>query len=214
MMAAESIWEVGAGRFVAIRHLSQERALHPVLSGLIEACPGNRLLDYGCGDGRILERLSARWVIDAYDPSSQMRQIAQNRVGGRLRRLASTSSEIEGPYDVVLLGMVLLCIAERHEVLNVLGDCASRMNHETRLFVTTTHPCFRNWHFSNFATSLGGEQPFDYLADGMPFAVTLQDPRHARHRLYGLPLAPWFHPQRSPLARAFCRILDRGARRS
>ncbi|MBA3972624.1 MAG: hypothetical protein C0504_00235 [Candidatus Solibacter sp.] len=174
-MAIGSVWEEEAERFVAILHLSQERALHPELSRLIEDCPGEQLLDYGCGDGRILETLSSRWVIDAYDPSSLMRNIAQRRVGSRVRRLASNPAEVDGPYDVVLLGMVILCIPERDDVLRVLRDCALRMKASSRLFVTTTHPCFRPSHFSNFKTSFGGAQPFQYLADGAPFEVTLRD---------------------------------------
>lgn len=173
---AESVWNDKAEQFMSIRHLSQERALHPVLSELIEACPGRRLLDFGCGDGRVLERLSARWVIDAYDPSSQMRVLAQHRIGNRLHSLASDLAEIEGSYDVIVLGMVILCIPERDEIMNVLRDCTLRMRDSTRLFVTTTHPCFRNSRFSNLATSFGGEQPFNYLADGTPFRVTLRDP--------------------------------------
>src|SRR4051794_20681439 len=124
-MGIESFWNDGADRFMGIQHLSQERSLHPVLSKLIESCPGEKLLDYGCGDGRILKRLSERWTIDAYDPSSQMRAIARHKVGSRLRRLAADLKEVGGAYDVILLGMVILCIPEESEVIRVLGECAS-----------------------------------------------------------------------------------------
>lgn len=160
---------------MSVRHFSQERALHPVLLRLVEACEGNQLLDYGCGDGRILERLDSRWVIDAYDPSSQMRDLAKRRIGNRLRRLSSSPDELAEHYDVLILGMVILTIPDEHEVARVLEDCARRMDTSSRLFLSTTHPCFRNQAFSNFSTSFKGQQPFRYKEDGAAFEVTLQD---------------------------------------
>lgn len=176
-MAKNFIWHDGAEGFMSIQHLSQERALHPVLVERVERCTGSLLLDYGCGDGRILRRLSDRWTIDAFDPSPQMRGIVERGVGSRIRRLASSAEEVQGPYDVIVLGMVLLTIAEQDDFLRVLRNCALKMSVDSStLFITTTHPCFRPWQFSNFTTSFGGEQPFNYMGAGVPFHVTLQDP--------------------------------------
>ncbi|MEQ1761063.1 MAG: class I SAM-dependent methyltransferase [Vicinamibacterales bacterium] len=174
-MSDESIWKARAGKFMALEHLSQERALHPVLLRLIEQGSGDRLLDYGCGDGRILARLSNRWRIDAYDPSEQMRELAQLRVGSRLSRMAANLDDLEGRYDVIILGMIILVLPHEDDVRRVLQECACRMDNSSRLFITTTHPCFRASDFSNFSTSFGRTQPFSYLLNGTPFEVTLRD---------------------------------------
>lgn len=175
-MSTKPAWNAEPKKFMAVEHLSQERALHPELLKLIEGCPGDRLLDYGCGDGRILARLSDRWHVDAYDPSDEMRALARQRVGSRLSRLVGDVSEITGTYDVVLLGMVILVLPTPEAVRTVLRDCVERMDAGSRLFITTTHPCFRTFDFSNVSTSFGRGQPFDYLCDGTPFEVTLRDP--------------------------------------
>lgn len=175
-MSDESIWKTKTDLFTALEHLSQKRALHPALLDLIEGVKGNRMLDYGCGDGRILENVSTRWEIEAYDPSEQMRQLALRRVGHRLHQMADSPSELEGPYDVILLGMVILVLSRAEEIRRVFRECALRMGNASRLFVTTTHPCFRNVAFSNFTTSFGDTQVFDYMQDGTPFQVRLRDP--------------------------------------
>ena len=170
------IWREGAGTFMALEHLSQDRALHPALLRLIHGHPGTELLDYGCGDGRIIPRLDARWNVDAYDPSEPMRALARARVGSRIRTLSSTTEGLKGPYDSIILGMVIMCIPERSEVRRVLADCARLLAPEGQVFITTTHPCFRNQTFSNFRTSFTGHQPFHYGEDGTPFQVTIWDP--------------------------------------
>lgn len=175
-MTAEPIWQEGAKRFMSLEHLSQARALHPEVLKLVEQGLGAELLDYGCGDGRILKSLSDRWTIDAYDPSAQMRELAQASLGDRLRRMTSTPEDLADVYDVILLGMIILCIPDREGLMRVLRDCAMRMHEASRLLVTTTHPCFRTWAFSNFSTSFCAEQPFSYLQEGTPFKVTLRDP--------------------------------------
>lgn len=174
-MAQDSVWQNGAEQFMSVRHLSQERSLHPSVLRLVESHSGDQLLDYGCGDGRILERLSSRWIVDAYDPSAQMREIAKRRVGRRLRRLCSSLDELDEFYDVIILGMVILTIPDADEIARVLRDCALRMDESSRLVVTTTHPCFRDRNFSNFSTSFVEQKPFRYQEEGAAFEVTLQD---------------------------------------
>lgn len=175
-MSEPSIWNEGAERFMSFEHLSQKLALHPTLVNLIDCAPGNRLLDYGCGDGRILTLLSARWAVDAYDPSTEMRTLAQQRVGFRLRRIAATPAELDGEYDAIIMGMVLPVLKSEDEIKLALTDCVQRMHKDARLFISTTHPCFRTYEFSNCTTSFGRTQPFTYMQDGVAFEVNLKDP--------------------------------------
>lgn len=174
-MAQDLVWQNRADQFMSVRHLSQERSLHPEVLRLVESHPGDQLLDYGCGDGRILERLSSRWIVDAYDPSAQMRQIAKRRVGSRLRRLCSKPDALAERYHVIILGMVILTIPDEGEIARVLRNCAQRMDESSRLVVTTTHPCFRDRSFSNLSTSFVEQKPFRYQEEGAAFKVTLQD---------------------------------------
>ena len=175
-MGLGTVWQEGAERFMKVEHLSQENSLHPAVLEMIRSYGGHRLLDFGCGDGRILDSIPNTWDVDAYDPSAQMRALAERRAGARLNRLFDDLDSIVDKYDVVLLGMVLLCIPEEDEVFRVLRKCANAMTLHSKLVITTTHPCFRNYRFSNFSTDFAEGRTFNYMENGCPFEVTLRDP--------------------------------------
>lgn len=176
MTQEETVWQARAQEFMAVRHLSQENVLHPFVVNLLQSLKGRRLLDYGCGDGRILHSLNSDWWIDAFEPSAAMRALAQQRVGGKVHNLFADASDVVGPYDVVLLGMVLLCIPTEDEVRATLQHCARTMAPGSHLIITTSHPCFRNQAFSNFRTEFSDGEIFDYKNDGRPFRITISDP--------------------------------------
>jgi len=157
------------------KHPSQENSLHPKVIRHIEQLDGSLLLDFGCGDGRILHRVPENWVIEAYDPNKEILKICRSSLGDRVANFFSKVEDISKKYDVILLGMVLLCLEDEQQVLDVFRHCHRLLNPGGSLLITTTHPCFRFDHFSNVKFKMFNVDKFNYLRNGEKFDVTISD---------------------------------------
>lgn len=170
------IWSANASRFMNVIHTSQERVLHPTLARLVNEQQPSKLLDYGCGDTRILDLIDKRSVVDVHDINVEMLELAKFRNGRRISNYYQAKEQIPVDYyDAVLLSMVLVCIGSEAEYLEVLRSVERSKRKEGRAYIAVTHPCFRDRAFSNFHTSYVEEQPFKYLKNGEPFDVYIED---------------------------------------
>lgn len=179
MEAAKSkdkIWVDSPGDFTKVEHTSQKHVLHPKLAQLINESDCGRLLDYGCGDGRMLKLLRKDIPVDVFDISPGMLERVQQNVGNRLSNVFTSADQIPADaYDIAVLSMVMVCIGNEPEYLRVLRNTKEAIKAGGKVLVAVTHPCFRRSTFSNFRTSYGDKQPFDYLATGEPFVVYIED---------------------------------------
>jgi SAM-dependent methyltransferase len=88
----------------------------PVLD-LLQARPGERILDLGCGDGALMERLGAQGVaVVGVDSSAEMLEAARAR-GLDVRRADARSLPFDGEFDAVFSNAVLHWIADQDPVL-------------------------------------------------------------------------------------------------
>lgn len=157
-------------------HTSQKNVLHPTLANLINAQNPKKLLDYGCGDGRILDLLNNDIKIDVHDINQEMLDIIEHKQGKKIASYYLDREKIsKNTYDAVLLSMVLVCIDNEIEYLNVLKRIKLCKTKTGRVYIAVTHPCFRDKTFSNFYTSFSNKQPFKYLNNGAPFDVYIED---------------------------------------
>jgi len=172
----KKIWSENAVCFMNVLHTSQKNVLHPTLANMINEDNPKQLLDYGCGDGRILKSINSSINIDVHDINEEMLEMAKHKAGNRIGSYFLNKEEIPAnTYDAVLLSMVLVCIDNEIEYLNVLKRIKSCKTETGKVYIAVTHPCFRDRKFSNFHTSYGNEQPFKYLNDGEPFDVFIED---------------------------------------
>jgi SAM-dependent methyltransferase len=170
------IWSANASRFMGVMHTSQKRVLHPTLAMLVNEQQPTCMLDYGCGDTRILDLIDKTVAVDVHDINAEMLEFAKRNNGERIGNYYQNRDHLPaGCYDAVLLSMVLVCIGSEKEYLEVL-QCVRRSKKEKgRVYIAVTHPCFRDRTFSNFHTSYGERQPFKYLKNGEPFDVFIED---------------------------------------
>ena len=170
------IWSENAVCFMNVIHTSQKNVLHPMLADLINEQDPERLLDYGCGDGRILQSLNRSINIDVHDINEEMLELSKHKSGNRIDSYFLNRDEIPAnAYDAVLLSMVLVCIDNETEYLDVLKKIKTNKTETGRVYIAVSHPCFRDKKFSNCYTSYSKEQPFKYLNDGEPFDVFIED---------------------------------------
>lgn len=170
------VWSESAVSFMNVVHTSQKKVLHPTLANLINEQNPINLLDYGCGDGRILQLLKNSIKIDVHDINKEMLELALLKSGEKITSYFINREEIpQNKYDAILLSMVLVCIDNEKEYLNILKTIKSNKTQAGKVYIAVTHPCFRDRKFSNFHTSYSNQQPFFYLKEGEPFDVFIED---------------------------------------
>lgn len=172
----EDIWAANASEFMGVVHTSQKRILHPALAKLINERQPSNLLDYGCGDTRILDLIDKKIEVDVHDINVEMLEFAKSKNGKRIENYYQSKELIPtANYEAVLVSMVLVCIESEEEYLKVLQNIKRSKKEEGKVYIAVTHPCFRDRCFSNFHTSYGEKQSFKYLKNGEPFDVFIED---------------------------------------
>jgi len=172
----KNIWAKAPTKFMQVEHSSQKNVLHPLISNIINNEKPSQFLDYGCGDGRILELLNSDIKIDVFDINNGMLDLAEKRLGSRVNNYYNKIDKIESKYyDFILLGMVIICLKNDKEFDDLLCNIKRFKTKNGKLLISAPHPCFRDKKFSNFQTSLGSTQEFYYLKNGMPFDVLIED---------------------------------------
>lgn len=178
---ATDYWSEHSADYSSLFQQSKENVLYPAMVDLITRHGASRLLDYGCGDGRFLHFLPEGVEASVYDRSSEMLALARRLAGGRIRQFYEDADQIPGDYfDVVVVSLVLVCIDNEAEYAQVLRDVHRVLKPGGVGIFTVTHPCFRQYAYSDFFTSYCQSPHFNYFDEGEPFGVTMTDDRSSK----------------------------------
>jgi ubiquinone/menaquinone biosynthesis C-methylase UbiE len=130
-------------------NLWQRLFFEPVHSGLLAALPvdpvPHRVLDVGCGTGRLLERLARRWPeaeMVGVDPAPGMVEVARAKHQRDARfRFEITAAE-ELPFPDATFDLALSTASFHHwsEPLRGLGEVARVIRPGARLFLADAYP--------------------------------------------------------------------------
>ena len=105
-----------------------------------------RVLDYGCGNGRLAKTLARREIeVLGYDPDPihRPRWMSLSRGTGKLRFTAERSEvTAAGPFDLVICRRVLCTIESDAEMRGVLSDLRALVSERGRVVVTVCDPHF------------------------------------------------------------------------
>ena len=164
----------------------------PSVDSLLDAKPGEAILDVGCGNGvysRHLARLGAK--VTAIDVSKAMIEKARQRTGGQEGEItymvidATSEDELssldDDTYDAVVCNMTLMDLAEvRPLALNIPRILRSG----GRFIFSVTHPCFNN----SVGTTRVVEESYD---------------RHGRQQTHSIKVSSYITPK-SGISRGIC----------
>ncbi len=157
---------------------------YPGLVAFLETLPLGTALDLGCGQGRDAVALAERgWHVDAVDPSEvaidQLRQRARRAGLPIAPRVSSLERlEIDRPYDLVLLDMVLHFITDDDFKTTLLNRCLNALRPAGHLAIVTPGPDRDHQRLLDLTHDHEGVQivedtPVDHALEGEKFQFHL-----------------------------------------
>ena len=156
--------------------------LRSVLPDLLGDLSGRRVLDFGCGPGRLtvlLAEAGAARVVGV-DESPKMVEQARESVAGlgpelrdrvEVHRGNETDVQAHGTFDAVLSSLALMMCASLDRLNSVVRSLVNALADTGRLVVVVTHPCFRRRDYGTFRYELPDD--FDYWRSGASYEVRL-----------------------------------------
>jgi SAM-dependent methyltransferase len=171
---ARSYAEVGEQHHVAV--------LRPFISRLFGDLSGRRVLDFGCGPGRLAVALAEAGASEvvAVDRSSEMVEHARQLVGRQTLpirdRISVTRGDEKtlgglGGFDAVLSCLALMMSESAERLIRTGRSLVDAVRPNGRLVVVVTHPCFRQGGYETFHYDL--PRDFDYWKSGSPYQVVV-----------------------------------------
>lgn len=169
-------WGKVADRYLAIRE-SRYDLVFPVVRKLVREANARRVLDYGCGDGRLLREMVSNGEIEEginYDISEEMCRLAEKGLPQELavRVVRSLGDVNRGTIDMVVSIAVWMCQTTEGECQKMLREIREVLKPGGRFVAAVTHPCFRWFAFNSFEAEFS---PQDYCKSGKQFKVVIRD---------------------------------------
>lgn len=174
----DNFWDTGAAsRYFDLDGELKVELLHPSIVDELTPCGGKRVLDFGCGEGGLARRLADHGAdVIAFDRSRTAIEVAKARPHKNVKFLHSSPPSYrgireEGPYDVVVMSLVLCTIQRRDDALAAFQLIHDNTRKGSRLIFADTHPCFHGAVYSTFSLGYTG----DYSSEGSSFPVEVRD---------------------------------------
>ena len=151
--------------------------LHPYFHELLGEIKEKKIVDYGCGEGRLLQELIQRKAkVYGYDISASMIEEAKKRLEGITELKTIASGEIplsNNSIDAVVSNLVLMMIPNAEEIRKVFQEVNRILIPDGTFTFCVTHPCFldqkHNFYYNIFP------QGFDYLKEPQAYNFVLID---------------------------------------
>lgn len=139
--------------------------------------PGNKILDYGCGDGSLINKFSENEIeVSLFDTSEAMLDLARSKLNKYKPTVYKNAIAIPKNYfDCVFLSMVLICVDTEEEIEFIINRIKDVKKKKGLVLVANPHPCFRDEPFSSYYTEFTLGTNFNYFNNGQKHEIYLRD---------------------------------------
>ena len=150
--------------------------LHRQIVDEIEGDGAHSVLDYGSGDGRLIESFSdfEKYKFTLFDTDTEILKIAAKKFAKNENvTVKQESSQLTiGGYDAVVSSNVLMLMKTREELGRVVEHMKSLVASGGSIYVGITHPCFLDHKFATYSNDFtDGHKVFDYFKNGADYNV-------------------------------------------
>lgn len=170
-----SFWEKAPEEYALLKEENRKTILFPAVANLISLQVGDKILDYGGGDGGFLEFfIDNKIQKHLYDPSEGMIEFAR-RNRQTITQYEESDKEItNNSFDVITLIHVVTVIKEDSELERIFKRINELLKDDGVFVIGMTHPAFKNNFFSTFHTDFSTHKvEYEYLKDGLHYFVHL-----------------------------------------
>jgi len=129
----------------------KQQILDPIISKLVNGLEGSLILDYGCGEGQLTEKLAlnSRKII-AYDISKDIirKSKAKNKDNNIIYLDSDEYSRVRDSFekkiDIILCSLVLCTIESEDIFISVIEDLSYLLHDRGKLVIAVCNPLFFN----------------------------------------------------------------------
>lgn len=168
-------WTKKAGDFHKIDNVEKDILL-PYVAQIINDLSPEKLLDYGCGSAYLASLIKGNTEISLYDINpGVIDDYQQWNISNVIIPLKEKNKIKENYYDVVVQTSVLMCVPEIEGIKEILKGNYAALRSGGTLVVVITHPCFLQYRFGHYYTSLN-DNNFSYLENAAEYQVYMKQP--------------------------------------
>ena len=130
----------GIDWFYSSIEIMDKSELHdPWILKILSDFPRGRLLDWGCGKGRLSGEIAKiGFSVDAYDPNSNFNERISGREG--VTCIQDRNHVVPSSYEISFASLVLCVIEDDDEAITVLRKLSEAVKSDGRVIVTVCHP--------------------------------------------------------------------------
>nr|AMP48522.1 methyltransferase domain protein [uncultured bacterium] len=174
-------WNNSAEVYSELPDVSNIEVNYRAILAHLGACEGKTVLDYGCGAGRLaqrMERLGA--CVTGVDISLPMICIAQKvsqNAGSAVKYIHMPNNSLDfldsGSFDVVVANLVVMMYSSKESIAQSMREICRVLKRGGRFINVFTHPCFVDRGAHDYRNVFFGG--FIYLKEGYAYKFVLRD---------------------------------------